>query len=555
VADLVGDGWKVFAGSCLDRLRELPDGSVDAVVTDPPYGLSNTDPAHVSQALVRWVSGERDFIPEGKGFMGKAWDAFVPPPAVWDECLRVLKPGGHLLAFAGSRTFDLMALSIRLAGFEIRDSVAWLYGSGFPKSLDVSKAIDKSQGENRDRQLQFTAWMRLSGLSSAKARDVLFEAGLITEKSNQASHYFAETMGSQPTIATADMFDALRPYLPEVPEEIERLVAERTGIEWTAYKNREVVGSQTQGKLAVAPGQDNDRGAVEFDITAPATPEAQKWQGWGTALKPAFEPVVVARKPLIGTVAENVLAHGTGGLNIDVARIGTEPREMTVTENGFGSNFMDDGWQPSGKTYEKQVQGRWPSNVMLDEFTAGLVDQQSGVSSSKRALMGTMTTEGSHEGYKRASHDGFELIRGYDDTGGASRFFYIAKASKRDRNEGLDELPEVRHSDREKNDGVGGDNPRNRSNDARQNFHPTVKPTDLMRQLVRLVTPPGGLVLDPFTGSGSTGKAAILEGFEFVGVELTEDYLPIIEGRLSHAVKMRADALVEAEAQEAETLF
>ena len=148
--DLAGDGWKVFAGSCLDRLRELPDESVDAVVTDPPYGLSNTDPAHVSQALVRWVSGERDFIPEGKGFMGKAWDAFVPPPAVWDECLRVLKPGGHVLAFAGSRTFDLMALSIRLAGFEIRDSVAWLYGSGFPKSLDVSKAIDKAAGVERE---------------------------------------------------------------------------------------------------------------------------------------------------------------------------------------------------------------------------------------------------------------------------------------------------------------------------------------------------------------------------------------------------------------------
>jgi DNA modification methylase len=542
--DISGAGWRVFSGSCLDRLRELPDESVDAVVTDPPYGLSNTDPGHVSDALVRWVSGERDFIPEGKGFMGKAWDAFVPPPAVWDECLRVLKPGGHVLAFAGSRTFDLMALSIRLAGFEIRDSVAWLYGSGFPKSLDVSKAIDKGQGENRDRQLQFTAWMRSTGITIEQIND--------STGTSMASHYLTDK--SQPAIATADLFDKLRHLLPEVPEEIERLVAERTGIEWKDYKNREVVGSQIQGKLAVAPGQDNDRGAVEVDITAPATAEAQKWQGWGTALKPAFEPVVVARKPLIGTVAENVLLHGTGGLNIDGTRIGTE----LVTINTF-----DDGAKPwgnaSGEAYtSRQSHGRWPSNVMLDEFTAGLVDEQSGVSKSQSGIM-TITKSGGAS-WDRQDKGMFDAGRsstfeGYGDTGGASRFFYVAKASKRDRNEGLDELPEVRHSDREKDDGVGGDNPRNRSNASRSNFHPTVKPTDLMRQLVRLVTPPGGVVLDPFTGSGSTGKAAILEGFEFIGVELTDEYLPIIEGRLSHAVTQRAQAESDAVTAEAETLF
>jgi hypothetical protein len=478
----------------------------------------------------------------------------------------VLKPGGHVLAFAGSRTFDLMALSIRLAGFEIRDSVAWLYGSGFPKSLDVSKAIDKGQGENRDRQLQFTAWMRSTGLTSAKARDVLFEANLITEKSNQASHYFAETMGSQPAIATADMFDALRPYLPEVPEEIERLVAERTGIEWKDYKNREVIGSQTQGKLAVAPGQDNDRSAIDLDITAPATAEAQKWQGWGTALKPAFEPVVVARKPLIGTVAENVLAYGTGGLNIDGTRIGTEDNlnggayaqkgNRLVSQSLTTGSGMNMPGATVGKPF-KQPQGRWPSNVMLDEFTAGLVDEQSGVSKSPAGVQKYVRAETSSWQDSKGMHTAGREWEGvnYGDTGGASRFFYIAKASKRDRNEGLDELPEVRHSDREKDDGIGGDNPRKRSNDARQNFHPTVKPTDLMRQLVRLVTPPGGVVLDPFTGSGSTGKAAILEGFDFIGVELIDEYLPIIEGRLSHAVTQRAQAEADAVAAEAETLF
>ena len=471
--DLVGDGWKVFAGSCLDRLRELPDESVDAVVTDPPYGLSNTDPAHVSQALVRWVSGERDFIPDGKGFMGKAWDAFVPPPAVWDECLRVLKPGGHVLAFAGSRTFDLMALSIRLAGFEIRDSVAWLYGSGFPKSLDVSKAIDKAAGVERE---------------------------VLTE-------------------TVSDLFG-------EREEEIsETRINEPSGI--------------------VMVGQ-GERTLVERKQTAPATTEAQKWQGWGTALKPAFEPVVVARKPLIGTVAENVLAHGTGGLNIDGTRIGTDDTRSFASKSALGM-MNDDNWQAQ-PVLAGSISGRWPSNVMLDEFTAGLVDEQSGVTRSQSGAKQTA----SFDSYSIGNYQGTANIVGHDDMGGASRFFYIAKASKRDRNEGLDELPEVQGGAMEGKEFRDG-KPTNQP--MRQNFHPTVKPTDLMRQLVRLVTPPGGLVLDPFTGSGSTGKAAILEGFEFVGVELTEDYLPIIEGRLLHAVKMHAHALAEAEAQEAETLF
>jgi site-specific DNA-methyltransferase (adenine-specific) len=484
--DISGAGWRVFSGSCLDRLRELPDESVDAVVTDPPYGLSNTDPGHVSDALVRWVSGERDFIPEGKGFMGKAWDAFVPPPAVWDECLRVLKPGGHVLAFAGSRTFDLMALSIRLAGFEIRDSVAWLYGSGFPKSLDVSKAIDKAAGVERE---------------------------VLTE-------------------TVSDLFG-------EREEQKKKLDI-----------------ASTHDRIAMGNGW---RGEVIETIAT--TPEAQKWQGWGTALKPAFEPVVVARKPLVGTVAENVLLHGTGGLNIDGTRIESEPNRASGWSKS-GSKESENTAM-SGKNYDRgpkpdNPSGRWPSNVMLDEFTAGLVDEQSGVSKSQSGIM-TITKSGGAS-WDRQDKGMFDAGRsstfeGYGDTGGASRFFYVAKASKRDRNEGLDELPEVRHSDREKDDGVGGDNPRNRSNASKSNFHPTVKPTDLMRQLVRLVTPPGGVVLDPFTGSGSTGKAAILEGFEFIGVELTHEYLPIIEGRLSHAVTQRAQAESDAVIAEAETLF
>jgi site-specific DNA-methyltransferase (adenine-specific) len=476
--DISGAGWRVFSGSCLDRLRELPDESVDAVVTDPPYGLSNTDPAHVSDALVRWVSGERDFIPEGKGFMGKAWDAFVPPPAVWDECLRVLKPGGHVLAFAGSRTFDLMALSIRLAGFEIRDSVAWLYGSGFPKSLDVSKAIDKAAGVERE---------------------------VLTE-------------------TVSDIFG-------EREEQKKKLDI-----------------ASTHDRIAMGNGW---RGEVIETIAT--TPEAQKWQGWGTALKPAFEPVVVARKPLGGrTVAENVLLHGTGGLNIDGTRIGTE---QIVSRGGRSSSVVGDeregaslgmyGAHPPLNTIHS---GRWPSNVMLDEFTAGLVDEQSGDRPGMATQNSSTINIYGGNSFHASKTQMPEVRQGYNDTGGASRFFYVAKASKRDRNEGLDELPVQSSSN------YGSIQERS-SNPPKQNFHPTVKPTDLMRQLVRLVTPPGGVVLDPFTGSGSTGKAAILEGFEFIGVELTDEYLPIIEGRLSHAVAQRAQAEADAVAAEAETLF
>jgi site-specific DNA-methyltransferase (adenine-specific) len=426
-------------------MRELPDASVDAVVTDPPYEL---------------------------GFMGKSWDSsgIAFNTDVWLECLRVLKPGGHLLAFGGSRTWHRIAVAVEDAGFQIRDSVAWLYGSGFPKSLDVSKAIDKAAG------VEFSA---------KPATGVGF-------------------MNS-----SADGYNTTLNQLEQVGE---------------------------------------------------STAEAVKWQGWGTALKPAFEPVIVARKPLVGTVAANVLEFGTGALNIDGTRIAGEvpskPQPAFGVSDGvyeFGSGEGRNGAMSSAPA------GRWPSNVMLDEFTAGLVDEQSGVSKSNSGKKQTPTIGSNSIG----NYSGTGNIVGFDDGGGASRFFYVAKASKRDRNEGLDALEA--QSIGAKGNGLartcatcgssvleGCECPdRTFTNPTRQNFHPTVKPTDLMRQLVRLVTPPGGVVLDPFTGSGSTGKAAILEGFEFIGCELTEEYLPIIEGRLNHAV-----ATVKAEQdREQEKLF
>jgi site-specific DNA-methyltransferase (adenine-specific) len=442
--DIQGDGWKVLAGSCLDRLLELDDCSIDAVVTDPPYEL---------------------------GFMGKSWDSsgIAYNVEVWRQCLRVLKPGGHILAFGGSRTWHRLAVAIEDAGFELRDSIAWIYGSGFPKSLDVSKAIDKAAGAERE---------------------VVIET-------------------------VVDIFG-----------------------------EREETVENVAGKTSIWNSDGNGGNSA---ITEPATDDAKRWQGWGTALKPAFEPVVVGRKPLTGTVAANVLEWGVGGLNIDGTRIGRKEGDNSSAGNRtatFGTQETNSGGDGSGG-WSQNDSGRWPSNVMLDEYTASLVDQQSGT----RLGSATSSKINLGSGEKSEIHGwGGKITATYDDKGGASRFFYVAKASKRDRNEGLDGLEAQRHSDREKADGVGGDNPRNRSNQEKQNFHPTVKPTDLMRNLIRLVTPLGGTVLDPFTGSGSTGKAAILEGMQFVGCELTPEYLPIIEGRINYAVSVKEqEALAEDE--------
>ena len=404
--------FTILHGNNLDVLPTLPDNSVDSIVTDPPYEL---------------------------GFMGKGWDSsgIAYSVQLWTECLRVLKPGGHLLSFGGTRTFHRVAVAIEDAGFELRDSIAWLYGSGFPKSLDVSKAIDKAAGAER----------RVLG-----------------------------------TYVAPD-------------------------------------GKRRTGGNSFSIGNEPD-GREEGKRTEPSTPEAEQWNGWGTALKPAHEPIIVARKPLEGTVAHNVLTHGTGALNIDGSRIASSSGENFARPVNFTG--MNEGWaRPWMQTAEGQATnaesrkqsedkakklGRWPANIILDEHTAGLLDEQSD----------------------------------------ASRFFYVAKASKRDRNEGLEGLEDTAAAtmvDREA-DSAGMNSPRAGAGltSGAKNFHPTVKPTALMEYLVKLVTPPNGTVLDPFTGSGSTGKAAILNGFDFIGIEMTEDYLPIIKARLEHAETEFAEA-------------
>lgn len=487
----------VYHGDCLEELKKLGDCSVDAVITDPPYGLSSTKPAQVADVLAAWVTGDTKVVPElSKGFMGKTWDGFVPPPAVWEECLRVLKPGGHMAVFAGARTQDLMGLSIRLAGFEIRDTLGWIYGSGFPKSMDISKAVDKGQALSKARAYEFTEWMRSTGITATQINEAT--------NTNMGSHYLTNL--TQPAIATAELFDKLRPLLPEVPERIERLVAERTGIEWSDYVKREVVGKHQSG-LHTGPsgvGGHGEGGA----ITTSATDAAKQWEGWGTALKPAIEPIILARKPLAGTVAANVLEHGVGALNIDACRVGTEKRI-----NPPGSTnprvAMGGGWNTDAQPTE--AVGRFPANVLLDEHAAEELDKQSGISTSRANKVSderkqTMATAAMNPGVGRR-----DPSNSHSDSGGASRFFpvfkYQAKAPKRER-------PVIVRKDGTKVQ------------------HPTVKPLALMEWLVTLITPPEGVILDPFAGTGTTLQAATNKGFYSIGVEADSDYIQLIHKRL-----------------------
>lgn len=387
--------FRLYNGDCTDILRRCPADYFDSIVCDPPYGLA---------------------------FMGKRWDYDVPSVDIWKECLRVLKPGGHLLAFGGTRTYHRLVVAIEDAGFEIRDQIQWIYGQGFPKSQDISKAIDKAAGAERE---------------------VLGVAGKSGSKRNAMAGDFA---------------------------------------------------------------------GGEYMATAPATPDAQKWSGWGTALKPANEPICLARKPLSeSTIAKNVLKHGTGGLNIDGSRIesdGDHKRPFQPTNNEREVFGKQTGFMPTN------AEGRFPSNVIFDEDAAKVLDGQTGILRSGARKAGQKS--GFQSEYVGGKATTFNNACEASE-GGASRFFkvveqdieacrflYQAKASKSDRGEG--------------------------------NTHPTVKPIKLMEYLIKLVTPEGGVVLDPFMGSGTTGVAAVRNGFQFRGIELDEKYFYIAQARIEKEI-------------------
>lgn len=469
---------KLLNGDCLDKLKELDDNSIDSIVTDPPYGLS---------------------------FMGKKWDYDVPSVEIWQECLRVLKPGGHLLAFAGSRTYHRMAVRIEDAGFEIRDQIMWIYGSGFPKSHNISKQLDKRGGNNN---------------LTKEVADALKEARVSRGISKtEADKLFCD--GTTNYQWFEGRKDGVR--LPD-DETFQKICNEWNELD--KYKtiinsvNREVIGNY-QGD---AGGLGGERlGSKGGDITIPATNVAKQWEGWGTALKPAHEPIVMARKPIKGTVAENTLQYGVGGLNIDGTRIGNEIK-VEIT------------------------QGRWPANVILDEEAGMILDEQSGkTKSTKRTNFKKDNTI-----WQKNTGEIDTMSGGFNDEGGASRFFYCPKANAKDRDEGITTdakaLRVTKGGARDFNARCGNcgkkfigspeticncDNPiTDNQVFKRKNNHPTVKPTDLMAYLIRLVTPKRGIVLDPFMGSGSTGKAAIREGMSFIGIEREKEYFEIAEQRV-----------------------
>ena len=458
----------IHHGDCIETMNAMPPESIDAIVTDPPYGL---------------------------GFMGKKWDG-LPPSLEWAEaCYRVLKPGGHIAAFGGTRTWHRLAVAIEDAGFEMRDSLAWLYGSGFPKSHDVGKAIDKA-APRADMFAEFAAHYGARRKAAGLNHRQVCEAGRFYGEHNKggASVNWEKGYG----VPTPAQWDTLAPLLGLSSEWlplIERVEAEREVI-----AERKVADRRGDGTV-VGLGHTGSA-----DITAPATPEAAQWDGWGTALKPAFEPIVLARKPLAEkTVARNVLAHGTGAINVDACRIGHgEPQKTTTRTAPRYSGAVLNGGQRGGapdSAAGPSPSGRWPANVLLDQHAAAWVDEQSGEASYNPAKTFGRSSGGSVYGNGAGIPSGADVF-GYGDRGGASRFFYTAKAPKSER-------PNV--------DGVQ---------------HPTVKPLAIMRWLIRLVTPPGGVVLDPFAGSGTTIEAALIEGFDPVGIEMEADYMPLIQHRI-----------------------
>jgi len=427
---------KLMQGDNIKSLDLLPDNSIDSIVTDPPYGLS---------------------------FMGKKWDYDVPSVEFWKKVYQKLKPGGHVLSFGGTRTYHRMVVNMEDAGFEIRDQIMWIYGSGFPKSLNIGKAYDKKVGNER------------------------------------------EVVGTKNDFALDG-----RVRKPEVHKPMSETI-------------------NSDQKYGYKQGWET-----------PVDKGSSQYEGWGTALKPSNEPICLARKPLSEkTIVDNVIKWGTGGINVDGCRVDSihneHHRPGVVKKAGNFQNGVHKEWTPTN------AEGRFPANILFDESAAEMLDEQSGITECKNKK--PINRSGVTDGHFNC---GKGIGNRINDKGGASRFFYVAKVSKKERNLGLDGFEE---KEREHNTSMKCNNcnlpilsgtgksckceVKNEVGVKSKNNHPTLKPINLMTYLCRMITPPGGIVLDPFMGSGSTGIAACLEGFRFVGMELDEDYFKIAEARVN----------------------
>ncbi len=447
---------KLHQGNCLHVMKDFESDSIDSIVTDPPYGLK---------------------------FMGKKWDYDVPSVEIWKENLRILKPGGTALIFAGSRTQHRMAINVEDAGFILKDVIMWIFGSGFPKSTDISKQIDKNNGQT-DTAFKFTKWMRTTGVKASEIDKAT--------QTNMGGHYL--TNASQPAVPTKELFEKIKPLInidiPDfITELIDRIEAEREVI--GTYKA--AVQSNNCG-TSFNSSEADENGRTVAAITTPATPEAQLWEGFGTALKPAYEPIIVAMKPNDGTYANNALKHGVAGLNIDGCLVETE-EILTGGKGELWSHIRDKKQISLVPSINKK--GRWPANIIhdgSDEVLNLFPETKSG----KQREAGKGNGESIFAG---ANRTGFTI----GDSGSAARFFYCAKASKKERGEG--------------------------------NNHPTVKPLALMKYLCKLVYPPNAeaIIMDMYMGSGTTGKACVELGYNFIGIEDVLESFQIAERRINQA--------------------
>ena len=533
--------YQIHHGDCREVMAKLDAESVDAIVCDPPYGLGfmgvkwdtygdGKGRGPSAKATFDQVGGnsharkpggqELIRMKENQRFQQAAQEWFL-------EALRVAKPGAHLLAFGGTRTYHRLACAIEDAGWEIRDCVMWVYGSGFPKSLNVSKAVEKL-GPQHDSLLpdeqRFCDWMReSSGLEALTVKRLTGSARFITGEVEIVNTATTENprWGRRAMVPTAAAWEKLVAAMSLTPPEwVSALVKEPPSPpithpgEWKSGKGEGTSGSN-------------------------------EWQGWGTALKPAWEPIIVARKPLVGNVAENVLTHGTGAINVDGCRVAAEGGSPAAARREASVRTGNVSTRPG--TYDRPLQdrtsaeryteprpgeqlGRWPANLIHDgsEEVVGLFPQTKSGSLNRARI----TAENGIYGNAPKERTGEYAA----DSGSAARFFYCAKASKADRDEGCEGLAAKSRLEDVGNKFTTVDYREGKTRDVMaRNHHPTVKPTDLMRYLCRLVTPPGGVVLDPFTGSGSTGKAAIMEGFRFIGIEREAEYVEIAKARIAAA--------------------